>query len=268
MTRDRTNIGQLFEELVQLMERLRSSDGCPWDREQTHESIKRCVIEEAYEVAQAIEDGNMEKLREELGDLLLQVLFHAQMASEDERFTIADVMVGLKHKLLARHPHVFGTAHAETPEQVLEQWHAIKVRERAQQGKDSIMDDLPRTFPALMLAQEVQKRAARIGFDWNCARDAFEKVREEIDEVERALDTDDEQGAKRLIAELGDLLFSIVNVARLRGIDAEDALRQTVSKFINRFRAMEDWAKAHGCMLSDMTLEEMDAIWNAVKSEE
>lgn len=264
------SVGELFEEIVKLVAKLRSPDGCPWDREQTHESIKKCALEEAYEVAHAIESGDMEKLREELGDLLLQVVFHAQMASERNHFDIWDVIEGLRNKLISRHPHVFGDAHAETAEQVLAQWHAIKQRERsdASSASETLMADLPLAMPALMLADEVQKRAALVGFDWGNARDAFLKVREEAEELADLLNQGGEGVADKLKDELGDLLFSIVNVARLLKLDAEDALRGTVHKFIKRFNEIERRAKEQGINLSQMSLREMDAIWDEVKSTE
>ncbi|MCS7254430.1 MAG: nucleoside triphosphate pyrophosphohydrolase [Armatimonadota bacterium] len=264
------SVGELFEEIVGLVARLRSQNGCPWDREQTHESIKRCAVEETYEVVQAIESGNMKKLCEELGDLLLQVVFHAQMASEENHFSILEVLDGLRRKLISRHPHVFGDARAETSEQVLAQWHAIKLEERSHSEcpSETLMADLPLAMPALMLAEEVQKRASTVGFDWDNAKEAFSKVREEVEEFSTALNSGDEMRRDRLKAELGDLLFSIVNVARLLKLDAEDALRGTVLKFIRRFNEIERRAKELGVDLSQMSLREMDAIWDEVKSTE
>ncbi len=264
------SVGELFEEIVKLVAKLRSADGCPWDREQTHESIKRCAIEEAYEVVSAIESGDMEKLREELGDLLLQVVFHAQMASEKGQFDIQDVIEGLRSKLISRHPHVFGDAHAETAEQVLAQWHAIKQAERshANDASGTLMADLPLAMPALMLAEEVQRRASHVGFDWGSAKDAFIKVREEVEELSDLLGQCGDAVLSKLKEELGDLLFSIVNVARLLKLDAEDALRCTVHKFIKRFGEIERRAKELGIDLSQMSLQEMDAIWDEAKSTE
>lgn len=268
MASQNLSVGELFEEIVKLVAKLRSPDGCPWDREQTHESIKKCTLEEAYEVAHAIESGDMEKLKEELGDLLLQVVFHAQMASERNCFDIVDVIEGLRNKLISRHPHVFGDAHAETAEQVLAQWHAIKQKERSNAGGAStLMADLPLAMPALMLADEVQKRAALVGFDWGNARDAFLKVREEAEELADLLNRGEEV-IDRVKDELGDLLFSIVNVARLLKLDAEEALRGTVRKFVKRFNEIERRAKEQGINLSQMSLREMDAIWDEVKSTE
>ncbi|MCX7967858.1 MAG: nucleoside triphosphate pyrophosphohydrolase [Armatimonadetes bacterium] len=255
-------IGELFEQLVQVMAALRGPNGCPWDKAQTHQSIKRNTIEEAYEVASAIEEDNPEKLREELGDLLLQVVFHAQMASEANRFDIADVLKGLVQKLIERHPHVFGERKVETPEQALAQWESIKANEREQTG--SLMDGLAWSLPSLMLAHHAQKRAAQVGFDWNDPIPALQKLKEEISEVESVLKG--ERGdRKRLEDEIGDLFFAAVNVARLSGIDAEMALRNAVRKFVSRFKAIEETAKQQGKSLAEMKLEEMDAIWDEVK---
>lgn len=255
-------VGELFERLVQVMATLRGPNGCPWDKAQTHESIKRNTIEEAYEVASAIEEDNPEKLREELGDLLLQVVFHAQMASEANRFDISDVLRGLVQKLIERHPHVFGEKKVETPEQALAQWESIKANEREQSG--SLMDGLAWSLPSLMLAHHAQKRAAQVGFDWNDPLPALQKLKEEIAEVESVL-SDDRSDRKRLEDEIGDLLFAAVNVARLSGVDAEMALRNAVRKFVSRFRAIEETAKQQGKSLAEMKLEEMDAIWEEVK---
>lgn len=255
-------IGELFEQLVQVMAALRGPNGCPWDKAQTHQSIKRNTIEEAYEVASAIEEENPEKLREELGDLLLQVVFHAQMASEANRFDIADVLKGLVQKLIERHPHVFGERKVETPEQALAQWESIKANEREQTG--SLMDGLAWSLPSLMLAHHAQKRAAQVGFDWNDPIPALQKLKEEISEVESVLKGEGGD-RKRLEDEIGDLFFAAVNVARLSGIDAEMALRNAVRKFVSRFKAIEETAKQQGKSLAEMKLEEMDAIWDEVK---
>lgn len=264
-TTQQEKVGELFEQLVQVMAALRGPKGCPWDKAQTHESIKRNTIEEAYEVASAIEENNPEKLREELGDLLLQVVFHAQMASEANRFDISDVLRGLVQKLIERHPHVFGERKVETPEQALAQWESIKANEREQSG--SLMDGLAWSLPSLMLAHHAQKRAAQVGFDWNDPLPALQKLKEEVAEVESVL-SGDRWDKKRLEDEIGDLLFAAVNVARLSGVDAEMALRNAVRKFVTRFRAIEETAKRQGKTLSEMKLEEMDAIWDEVKRRE
>lgn len=258
-------IGELFEQLVQVMATLRGQNGCPWDRAQTHESIKRNTVEEAYEVASAIEERDYQRLREELGDLLLQVVFHAQMASEAGRFDIAEVLSSLVNKLVDRHPHVFGEKRVETPEQALAQWEHIKANERQQLG--SLMDDLAWAMPSLMLAHHAQKRAAQVGFDWNDPLLALQKLKEEVAEAESVL-RGDRAEKERLAEEMGDLLFAAVNVARLSGVNAEDALRSAVRKFVARFRAIEAEAKRQGKSLDEMTLNEMDALWEAVKATE
>jgi tetrapyrrole methylase family protein/MazG family protein len=259
------SVGKLFEQLVQVMAALRGPKGCPWDKAQTHESIKRNTIEEAYEVASAIEEGNYEKLKEELGDLLLQVVFHSQMASEANRFNIADVIRDLVRKLIERHPHVFGEKRVETPEQALAQWESIKANEHQKAG--SLMDGLAWALPSLMLAHHAQKRAAQVGFDWNDPIPALQKLKEEVSEVEGVLRNERENKVK-LEDEIGDLLFAAVNVARLSGVDAEMALRKAVRKFVTRFKAIEETAKQQGKNLNEMSLEEMDAIWEAVKGQE
>jgi tetrapyrrole methylase family protein/MazG family protein len=264
-TQNNKQVGELFEKLVQVMATLRGPNGCPWDKAQTHESIKRNTIEEAYEVASAIEENNPEKLCEELGDLLLQVVFHAQMASEANRFSISDVLERLVQKLIERHPHVFGEKKVETPEQALAQWESIKANAREQSG--SLMDELAWALPSLMLAHHAQKRAAQVGFDWNDPLPALDKLKEEISEVESIL-TNDRSNKKRLEDEIGDLLFAAVNVARLSGVDAEMALRNAVRKFVSRFKAIEETAKQQGKSLAEMELKEMDAIWDEVKKAE
>ncbi len=260
-----SRIGALFENLIDIMATLRGSDGCPWDKAQTHESIKGNTVEEAYEVASAIEEGDDEKLREELGDLLLQVVFHAQMADEAGRFDIAEVLSSLVNKLIDRHPHVFGEKKVDTPQQALEQWENIKANERQQSG--SLMDDLAWAMPSLMLAHHAQKRAAQVGFDWNDPLSALQKLKEEVAEVESVLRGEGAEKEK-LKEEMGDLLFAAVNVVRLSGVDAEDALRSAVRKFVVRFKAMETEAKRQGKSLDELTLREMDALWEAVKGKE
>lgn len=257
------SVGELFEQLVQVMATLRGPKGCPWDKVQTHESIKRNTIEEAYEVASAIEENNYEKLKEELGDLLLQVVFHAQMAGEANRFDIADVVQTLVRKLIERHPHVFGDKRVETPEQALNQWESIKADERTQSG--SLMDGLAWSLPSLMLAHHAQKRASQVGFDWDDPIKALQKLKEEAEEFERVLSIDP-NNKQRLEEEIGDLLFAAVNVARLTGIDAEMALRRSVRKFVERFKALEETAKRKGKNLTEMSLPEMDEIWESVKA--
>jgi tetrapyrrole methylase family protein/MazG family protein len=264
MMNEPPKLGELFERLATIMATLRGPNGCPWDRVQTHQSIKRNTIEEAYEVASAIEEGDDAKLREELGDLLLQVIFHAQMAKERGAFDLADVVRHLADKLVERHPHVFGEKRLETPEQALAQWERLKTQVLQQNG--SLMDGLAWSLPALMLAHHAQKRAAQVGFDWSEPLPALQKLKEEVAEVEALLQTDAPK--ERLAEEIGDLLFAAVNVARLAGVHAEDALRDAVRKFVRRFQAIETLARKQGKDLSQMSLAEMDALWEETKRDE
>lgn len=257
-------LGAWVERLAEVMATLRGPHGCPWDRAQTHQSIKRNTLEEAYEVVSAIEDGDDEKLREELGDLLLQVVFHAQMADERGAFDLTAIVRHLVTKLIERHPHVFGDKRVETPEQALLQWEHIKAQERQRDG--SLMDGLAWALPALMLAHHAQKRAAQVGFDWSDPLPALQKLKEEVAEVEALLNAP--ASPERLADEIGDLLFAAVNVARLAGVHAEDALRAAVRKFVQRFQAMEILARQRGKNLADMSLAEMDALWEQVKRDE
>lgn len=259
----------LFQKLLGIMDSLRSPEGCPWDREQTHQSIRSSVIEEAYEVAQAIDDGDPAKLCEELGDLLLQVVFHSQIAMEAGTFDLAAVIEGISSKLITRHPHVFGEHKLDTADEVVDQWEAIKAQHR-KSGSGSLMDDLPSSFPALMLANRVQKRAAQVGFDWDSPEDALSKLQEEVSELESALiaESSDDGCREAVFEEVGDLLFSTVNVARLMKMDAEYVLQRCVHKFVVRFRNMEKQAEEQGVLLNDMSLTEMDVFWEAVKKSE
>ena len=258
--------GALFERLLDIMHRLRGPAGCPWDREQTPASLKPHLIEEAYEVLEAIESGEADPLREELGDLLLQVVFHAEIAAERGEFEIADVLARLIDKLVRRHPHVFGATSVETPRQALAQWEAIKQREAEMHGRRrSVIDGVPRALPALLRAQRVQAKAARVNFDWPDARAAWTKVEEEVQEAAVALIEGDPE---RLQEELGDVLFSLVNVARLSAIDAEDALQRAIEKFRHRFTTMESELIACGKSIATVSSEELEQSWEAVKARE
>lgn len=253
---------ELFARLVEIIAILRSPNGCPWDREQTHESIKPYLLEEAYETLEAIDAQSPHKLCEELGDLLIQVTLHAQMSSDAGEFNIGDVLATVNEKLIRRHPHVFGDVQVSGSEEVTRNWEAIKRSENNSDASRSIMDDIPSNLPALMLADKIQKRWSRVGFDWQDAAPAIEKLREEISEVETAQETQD---ATRITQEVGDMLFAAVNVARLLNVDAEDALRMTINRVKARFAKIEEFAQANGKSLNEMTLEEMDAVWNASK---
>lgn len=248
-------------ELVEVMKRLRAEGGCPWDREQDHESMKPYLVEETYEVIDAIDKGDDMHLKEELGDLLLQIVFHAQIAAEEGRFTLDDVAAAIVEKLKRRHPHVFGNVRADTPEEVLVNWEQIKRDE----GKESVMDGVPKSLPALLKARRVQEKARRVGFDWENAEGAVHKVAEEIREFEDAINRGKEDEVKE---EFGDLLFSLVNVSRFLGIDAEDSLRTTIDKVIERFKYIEREVKRRGTKdIEDYTLDELNSIWERSKGE-
>lgn len=254
---------QALTRLLDIMTELRSDHGCPWDREQDHKSLRKYLIEEAYEVIDAIDKEDDDLLVEELGDLLLQVVFHAQLGKETGRFTFADVADGVSTKMVRRHPHVFGSDHYDTSDQVLHRWAAIKDEEKAEKGKKERLLDLPKQFPALYRSQKIQKKAAEVGFDWDNENDIKAKVMEEIEEFTAALKGDGDPKD-----ELGDILFAVVNWSRFHHIDAEEALRESNEKFIRRFYAMEDKIAKDNGDLSSMTLEEMDAYWDKVKKEQ
>ena len=256
--------GVLFERLLDVMARLRGRDGCPWDREQTRTSLKPCLIEEAYEVLEAIETGNPDWLEEELGDLLFQVVFHARLAEEAGEFAMPGILGRLIDKMVSRHPHVFGGASVATPSEALAQWEAIKRREAERTGhRRSAIDGVPRSLPSLLRAERVQAKAARVHFDWPDARSAWVKVEEEIREAAAALATGE---VERVREELGDVLFSLVNVARLSSIDAEEALQDAIEKFRRRFAAMEADLIAQGKSVGAVPQDEMERSWEAAKA--
>jgi tetrapyrrole methylase family protein/MazG family protein len=258
--------GVLFDRLVGIMSRLRAPDGCPWDREQTRTSLKPFLLEEAYEVLEAIESGHPGALEEELGDLLFQVVFHAEIAREQGEFTMVDLLERLIGKMVGRHPHVFGGARVETPAQALTQWEAIKQREAEDKGRRrSVIDGVPRALPSLLRAQRLQAKAARVHFDWPDAQAAWSKVEEETREVAGAVAAGDRG---RMQEELGDLLFSLVNVARLAAIDADEALREAIEKFRRRFTEMEENLLARGKSIGSASQAELEHAWEAVKAAE
>lgn len=253
--------GELFEGLVKIMERLRGPQGCPWDREQTRESIRPYLIEEAYEVLEALDEGDLGKYREELGDLLLQVVFHAQIAAEQGEFTIDDVLRAISEKLIRRHPHVFGGATMTTAEEVLTHWEAKKSAERRAQG-GSALDGVPKELPALLRAHRLQEKAKRVGFDWKEAREVFGKVEEELRELKTAAEKGE---AGPVEAELGDLLFALVNLSRFFRVNPEEALRKSIDRFIARFRYIEQEMARQGKDLKEADLQEMDKLWEEAK---
>ncbi len=258
--------GVLFDSLLDIMARLRGPDGCPWDREQTSTSLKPFLVEETYEVLEAIESGSTDGLIEELGDLLFQVIFHAQLAHERGDFTMRDVLDRLVAKMIRRHPHVFGDATIETAHDALAQWEAIKRSELPRDGRHrSVLDGVPRNLPSLLRAQRLQAKAARIGFDWATASAAWEKVREEVRETGEAVASGDRA---RVAEELGDVFFSLVNVARLSGIDADDALRGAIEKFRRRFAHMEVDLVTRNEVDRPVTADELERLWEDAKAAE
>ena len=259
-----------FQSLVRTIWRLRQPDGCPWDREQTHASIAGNMIEEAYEAVDCIESGDAAHLREELGDVLMQVVLHAQIAADAGEFTMADVAREIDEKLIRRHPHVFGEREAATSaDEVLDIWDKVKLAEKeardadaaaASERPDGLLDGVPRSLPALMQAQKVSRKAAAVGFEWDTVADVWEKVAEERAEYEA-----EPLGSAAREAEFGDLLFALVNVARKEGIDAESALRASTAKFRSRWAAMEDAAFERGIALGSLSTAELNDLWDAVK---
>ena len=251
-----------FSQLVNLMARLRGPAGCPWDREQTPESLKPFLIEECYEVIEALDEGSPDKVKEELGDLLFQIIFHARLAEEQGVFTLQDVVSSIVDKMTRRHPHVFGEEKVSTSGEVLAKWEEIKKKEKTHQERTSILDGVPRGMPALLRAHGIQKRAARVGFDWAHLNEALPKLDEELAEFKESLKTKD---AAAIEEELGDIFFMLVNISRFLEINPEDALRKTISKFIHRFRYIEENAAEAGRSLNEMTLDEMEMLWQEAK---
>jgi MazG family protein len=250
-----------FSKLIQLMARLRAPEGCPWDRKQTHKTLRPFLLEEAHEVLEAIDSRKPAQLKDELGDLMFQVIFHAQLASEAGHFDIYDVIQGSLEKMTRRHPHVFGKEKLRTSGEVLENWEEIKRRERKGSGK-SLLAGVPSTLPALIRAHRVQSKAARVGFTWARIDEAMAKVTEEIGELEAALLT---QRQPKIMEELGDAIFALVNLARFAGTNPEDALHQAIGKFINRFAQVEKESKRDKKALADYTMDELLAVWEKAK---
>ncbi len=261
-----------LQSFVTTIWRLRQPDGCPWDREQTHASIAKNMVEEAYEAVDCIEANDPEHLCEELGDVLMQVVLHAQIAADAGEFTIADVARGVDEKLIRRHPHVFGEAAAKDASDVLTIWDSVKLQEKADADVRAaagdvkpagLLDGVPRSLPALMQAQKVSRKAAAVGFEWESVTDVWDKVAEEHAEFEA-----EAPGSPEREMEFGDLLFALVNVARKEGIDAESALRASTAKFRHRWAAMEDAAAASGVVLEELSTEELNNLWDAAKATE
>ncbi len=251
-----------FDDLVEIVKILRSPGGCPWDREQTHKSIRSNFIEETYEAIEAIDTENTELLKEELGDVLLQVALHSQIESEKKSFNINDVCDGVCKKLIIRHPHVFGDVKADTTEQVLNNWDDIKMKTKSQKSQAQAMQSVSKSLPSLMRSTKIQQKAAKTGFDWDSADGALEKLFEECNELKAAILSNDEENQRE---ELGDVLFSAVNVARMLNIDSEYALYNACDKFTDRFSKVEFLANERGIDMKTASLSELDSLWDEVK---
>jgi tetrapyrrole methylase family protein/MazG family protein len=248
-----------FSTLVDIITRLRGPDGCPWDRKQSHASLRECLLEECYEVLEALDDKDWQRLCQELGDLLMQVVLHAQIATEAEEFELGDVISSINTKLVHRHPHVFGSLKVKDADEVMVNWEALKKEERRKDA--SMLDGVPREMPALAYSQEVQSRVARVGFDWKDDEGVIDKLAEEVREFRQAEDKEQKAG------EFGDLLFTLANIARRQGIDLEAALRQANRRFYRRFAHMEELCRKRGLDFSKLSFDEQNALWEEAKRE-
>lgn len=248
--------------LIEIMNALREK--CPWDRKQTRESLKAYLLEETYEALEALDHGDPEKIKEELGDLLFQIIFHAHIGKERGEFDMDSIIQGIAEKMVRRHPHVFGDATAETPEDVSRRWEEIK-RTEGGRHRQSLLDGVPSALPSLQRAHRLQSRAAKVGFDWEKLEDLEDKLREELGELREAIEKGDRDS---MAEEFGDLFFMLVNLARFTGVNAEDAHRRAIEKFISRFHYIESEAKKQGRKMEDMTLSEMDCLWDEAKKKE
>ncbi len=248
--------GESFERLITIMDELREK--CPWDKKQTIESLRQQTLEETYELTEAITENNWKSLKEELGDLLLHIVFYTKIGSEQKEFTMGDVIDGICNKLIFRHPHIYGDVEVNNEEDVKKNWEKLKLKE----GKKSAFSGVPKALPSLIKAMRLQEKAKQVGFEWENKEQVWEKVEEEIEELKEAIV---ENAHKKAEEEFGDVLFSMVNFARFLNVDAENALEVTNKKFTDRFTQMEETALARGKSLNDMTLEQMDAIWNEIK---
>ena len=247
---------EAFERLVAIMDELREK--CPWDRKQTIHSLRQMTLEETYELTEAITDNNWKAIKEELGDLLLHIIFYSKIAAEEKQFTITEVIEGISKKLIDRHPHIYGDVKVENEEDVKRNWEKLKIRE----GKTSVLSGVPKALPSLIKAMRLQEKAKQVGFEWENKEQVWDKVKEEEEELKEAIT---EGSHERIEEEFGDLVFSLVNFARFLNIDAENALEVTNKKFINRFTRMEEKAMSTGKQLDKMSLQEMDNIWNQIK---
>ncbi len=257
----------LFEELLNIMKRLRSEKGCPWDRAQTIDSLKPFLIEECYEVIDAIEEGDSVKIQEELGDLLYQIVFLAQIGQEEGRFDILKILRSISQKMIRRHPHVFSDDSAENASEVLIKWEKIKKKEsdeKKEKGSSSVLNGIPKGLPGITYAHRVQDKASRVGFDWQKIDEVLEKLDEEILEFKKSLKEEDKD---RWESELGDILFTVVNIARFLGLEPEGSLRKAATRFVNRFKLMEKMILERGGVLKELNLDELDKYWELVKTE-
>lgn len=257
-----------FKDLIGIMEKLRSNEGCPWDKEQTHESLKSCLIEEVYEIVDAVDSRDSEQLKEELADLFFLIIFYCKIADDSKNFNINNVLEVCLDKMTRRHPHVFGDKTADDASEALSRWNEIKRKEaEAKQGgktneNKSIVDNIPKHMPALQKAQKLQKEVARVGFDWEVIEDVIAKVHEELEEVKDAINNNERE---QVAEEIGDLLFAVVNLSRFLKLDSEDLLRKSISKFIGRFKKVEMHVASAGKNIEDFSLKELDDIWNKIK---
>ena len=254
-----------FVKLLDIMDRLRGENGCPWDLEQDHKTLLPYIVEETYETVEAIEDECPHKLSEELGDVMLQIVFHSRIGKETGTFDVGDVLDSINEKMIRRHPHIFGDTKVNSSKEVLQNWEEIKLKEKSHTKRESLMDGVPRDLPALLKARRLQERAAQVGFDWPEIDGVIDKIEEEIGELRGALRTKDRD---KIMDELGDLLFALVNVGRWLSINPEEALRHTSKKFIRRFKYIENFAKENKMDLNKMDVWDMEEIWKDAKKEE
>ncbi|MCE1245118.1 MAG: nucleoside triphosphate pyrophosphohydrolase [Firmicutes bacterium] len=255
-----------FAKLLDIMDTLRGENGCPWDLEQDHQTLMPYLIEEAYEAIETIEENSDPKrLAEELGDVMLQIVFHSRIGKEKDEFSASDVLDSINAKMIRRHPHIFGDVKVSNSDEVLKNWEEIKLKEKGCAPRKSLMDGIPHRLPALLYARRLQERAGEVGFDWEKIDDVMDKFEEEAEEMREAMKANDKE---KVSEELGDLLFALVNVARWLEINPEEALRATSKKFIRRFRKIENTAESSGKMISDLSLDEMEEIWQASKKDE
>jgi len=258
-------LGENFKKLEETITRLCGEGGCPWDQKQTHLTLKKYLIEEAYEVLEAIDNRDDEALKEELGDVLYQILFHCQIAEKEGRFDINSVIISINEKMIRRHPHVFADRKTDSIQEIKDRWEEIKLEEKSKKDRLSVVDGIPVGLPALQKAQKLQKKVAKVGFEWDSVDGVIEKIEEELDEVKEAISGKEES---KVSEELGDLMFAVVNLARYMGKEAEYLLHDAVKKFTARFRYVEDGLKAQNKSFADSSLEEMESLWNAAKVKE